>query len=124
MAPALLIHEMLIPSEPAEVLSTDRRVTCSIEPIAAAALIAIRCRTSPIPIDPIAINTVRIPSNASVRSRGSSRRDQIIEPHAPRNQAIWRVFSEAPCARLRAESATRCTGPPGGGNGVMGVMSV
>ena len=64
----------LIPSESAEALSTDRRVTCSIEGIVAAALIAIRCRTPSIPIDPIAMNTVRIPSSASVRSRGSSRR--------------------------------------------------
>jgi hypothetical protein len=60
----------LIPSESAEVLSTDSRVTCSIEPIRAAALIAIRCRTPWIPVDPIAMNTVRIPSKASVRSRG------------------------------------------------------
>jgi hypothetical protein len=64
----------LIPSEPAEVLSTDRRVTCSIEEIPAAALITIRCRTPSVPTDPIAMNTVRIPSSASVRSRGSSRR--------------------------------------------------
>ena len=64
----------LIPSESAEVLSTDRRVTWSIEESPAAALIAIRCRTPSIPTDPIAMNTVRIPSNASVRSRGSSRR--------------------------------------------------
>ena len=48
----------LIPSEPAEALSTDRRVTCSIEPIPAAALIAIRCRTPSTPTDPIAMNTV------------------------------------------------------------------
>ena len=32
----------LIPSEPAEALSTDRRVTCSIDGIPEAALIAIR----------------------------------------------------------------------------------
>jgi hypothetical protein len=64
----------LIPSESAEALSTDRRVTCSIEDIPAAALIAIRCGTPSIPIDPIAMNTVRIPFNAAVRSRGSSRR--------------------------------------------------
>jgi len=57
-----------------EVLSTDRRVTCSIEEIPAAALIAIRCRAPSIPVDPIAMNTVRIPSSAAVRSRGSSRR--------------------------------------------------
>jgi hypothetical protein len=42
----------LIPSDTAEVLSTDRRVTCSIEEIPAAALIAIRCRAPSIPIDP------------------------------------------------------------------------
>ncbi|MGZ6668320.1 MAG: hypothetical protein ACXVH3_26765 [Solirubrobacteraceae bacterium] len=42
-------------------MSTDRRVTCSIEELPAAALIAIRCRTPSIPIDPIAMNTVRIP---------------------------------------------------------------
>jgi hypothetical protein len=35
----------LIPREAAEALSTDRRVTCWIEEIPAAALIAIRCRT-------------------------------------------------------------------------------
>lgn len=40
----------------------------------AAAWIATRCRTPSIPTDPIAMNTVRIPSKASVRSRGSSRR--------------------------------------------------
>ena len=60
----------LIPSESAEVLSTDRRVTCSIEEMPAAALTAVRCRTPSIPVDPIAMNTVRIPSNVSVRSRG------------------------------------------------------
>jgi hypothetical protein len=64
----------LIPSEFAEALSTDSRVTWSIEEIPAAVLIAIRCRTPSIPTDPIAMNTVRMPSNASVRSRGSSRR--------------------------------------------------
>jgi hypothetical protein len=64
----------LIPRESADVLSTDRRVTCSIDGILAAALIARRCRTPSFPIDPIAMNTVRIPSRASVRSRGSSRR--------------------------------------------------
>jgi hypothetical protein len=67
------VARWLIPSEFAEALSTDRRVTCSIEEIPAAALIAIRCTTPSIPIDPIAMNTVRIPSNASVTSRGSSR---------------------------------------------------
>ena len=41
--------------------STDRRVTCSIEGIPAAALIAIRCRTPSIPTDPIAMNTARNP---------------------------------------------------------------
>ena len=51
----------LIPRESAEALSTDRRVTCSIEEILAAALIAILCRTPSTPIDPIAINAVRIP---------------------------------------------------------------
>jgi len=64
----------LIPREAAEALSTDRRLTCSIEEISAAALIAIRCRTPSIPIDPIAMNTVLILSSAAVRSRGSSRR--------------------------------------------------
>jgi hypothetical protein len=64
----------LIPSESGEALSTDRRVTCSIDGISAAALIAIRCRTPSIPIDPIAMNTVRTPSNASETSRASSRR--------------------------------------------------
>ena len=54
-------------------LSTDRRVTCSIEEIAAAASIAIRCRTPSVPTDPIAMNTVLIPSSAAVRLRGSSR---------------------------------------------------
>jgi hypothetical protein len=43
-------------------------VTCSIEGIVAAAPIAIRCRTPSIPTDPIAMNMVRIPANASVRS--------------------------------------------------------
>ena len=64
----------LIPREPAEALSTDSRVTCSIEEIPAAALIVIRCRTPSVPVDPIAMKTVRIPSSAAVRSRGSSRR--------------------------------------------------
>ena len=64
----------LIPREAAEALSTDRRVTCSIEDIPAAALIAVRCRTPSVPTDPIAMNTVLIPSSAAVRSRGSSRR--------------------------------------------------
>ena len=41
-------------------LSTDRRMTCLIEAIPAAVVIAIRCRTPSIPIDPIAMNTVRI----------------------------------------------------------------
>jgi hypothetical protein len=64
----------LIPSEPAEALSTERRVTCSIEEIPAAALIVLCCRTPSVPVEPIAMNTVPIPSSASVRSRGSSRR--------------------------------------------------
>src|SRR5215469_11147617 len=64
----------LIPSESAEALSTDSRVTCSTEPVAAAALIAIRCRTPSIPTDPIAMNTAAIPSKAPARSRGSSSR--------------------------------------------------
>jgi site-specific recombinase XerD len=46
----------------------------SQQEIPAAALIAIFCRTPSIPVDPIAMNTVRIPSSAWVRSRGSSRR--------------------------------------------------
>jgi len=62
----------LIPRESAEALSTDRRVTCSIEEIPAAALIAIRCRTPSVPTDPIAMNTARIPSSASMTSRESS----------------------------------------------------
>src|SRR3954454_12078453 len=48
----------LIPMEPAEALSTERRVTCSIEELLAAALIAIRCRTPSSPIDPIAMNAL------------------------------------------------------------------
>ena len=48
-------------------------MTCSIG-YPAAALIAIRCRTPSVPVEPIAMNTVRIPASASVRSRGSSRR--------------------------------------------------
>jgi hypothetical protein len=45
-------------------------MTCSIDEIPAAALMAIRCRTPSIPTDPIAMNTAWIPSNASVTWRG------------------------------------------------------
>ncbi len=73
----------LIPSESAEALSTERRMTCSMEEIPAAALIAIRCRTPSIPTDPVVMNTVRTPSNASARSRGSSRRvSRMCSPSA------------------------------------------
>src|SRR5215475_1673990 len=42
-----------------------------MDEISAATLIAIRCRTPWVPIDPIAMNTVRIPSSAAARSRRS-----------------------------------------------------
>jgi len=50
----------------------DRRVTCSIEEMPAAALMAIRCRTLSVPTDPIAMNTVRIPSSAPWRPSSST----------------------------------------------------
>src|SRR5258705_7785391 len=53
----------LIPRESAEALSTDRRATCPIEEIPAAALIPVRCRTPPVPAAPPASNNAPIPSS-------------------------------------------------------------
>ena len=58
----------LIPSESAEALSTEMRVTCSIDGMSEAALIAMRCSTPWMPIDPIAMNTVRTPPSAFATS--------------------------------------------------------
>jgi hypothetical protein len=70
------------PSESAEALSTDRRVTCLIEEIRAAALTVIRCRTPSIPMDPTAMNTVRY-RKASDRAPGSSRPHPGAGPARP-----------------------------------------
>ncbi|HEY1909097.1 MAG TPA: hypothetical protein VGG91_23845 [Myxococcaceae bacterium] len=116
----------LIPRESAEVLSTARRVTCSIEETLEAALIAIRCRTPSLPTDPIAMNTVRIPWNASVSSRGSSRRWDDVQPATCPERAAGLVgvandrgdrlaARQQPADDLAAHAA--CGADHGGGHG-------
>lgn len=69
----------LIRRDSAEVLSTEMRVTCSIDGVRAAALIAMLCRTPLMPIDPIAMNTARMPSSGLATSCGSKRRVARME---------------------------------------------